>query len=182
MREQVLPKVQWAATRQGEIVYGCPATFELERISPDGEVLRIQLDKPPIIASEEERDWWVRGLEESASLRNPGWKWTGPSLPAERPFFRRILVGKLGRIWTWPGLPGEREIREGREVWISKKTGAFDVFEHDGRFLGSVRLPEGARFRPFPGMYDPFIVGDTVWIFRQDSLDVKYLSKMVVRW
>lgn len=181
-REAFVPKILWSAGRDGELILGCPSKFELEKIDSDQRVLRFSVNKPPFRSSRQERDWFVDGFEKSVRVRVNGWSWTGLPPPLEKPFFRRILVGRYGRIWTWPGLPGVPGTRNGQEVWRPRRTGAFDVFDPDGTFLGSVRLPEGAEFRPFPGLYDPFIAGDTVWIFRQDSLDVKYLSKMVVRW
>jgi hypothetical protein len=61
-------------------------------------------------------------------------------------------------------------------------SGVFDVFELDGRFLGSVALPPELPYRPFPGSDDPIIRGDTIWAVTQDSLDIQYLSRFLVRW
>lgn len=183
-RTAYFPKVTWMATREGGVTLGCPTQFEFESVQPSGQVLRVSLDKSPYPTPSEERDWFVRSIEESAEVTGRAWKWTGPPPPATRPFYSRILVGRHGRIWIWPELPSSKEIVRGRETWRPARTGAFDVFDPDGTFVGSVSLPEGAQYRgsTFEGLFDPFIAWDTVWIFRQDSLDVKYLSKMVIQW
>jgi len=89
------------------------------------------------------------------------------------------------KVWENLGLaehPGTKQVVQGQEVWRPTWTGAFDVFEADGTYRGSVALPEGARFRSHPAVLDPFIAGDTVWLLRFDSLDVPAVSKMLVEW
>ena len=181
-RIRYVPKVTWTASRQGSVIFGCPTKYEFESIDPSGGVLRASLDKPPVKSNPEEIDWIMESMEKVAESVGRSWKWSGPLPPENLPYFSRILIGRYGRIWVWPEHPGTKQVVQGQEVWRPTWTGAFDVFEADGTYRGSVALPEGARFRSHPALFDPFIAGDTVWLLRFDSLDVPAASKMLVEW
>lgn len=181
-RIRYVPKVTWTASRQGSVIFGCPTKYEFESIDPSGGVPRASLDKPAVKSNPEEIDWIMESMEKVAESVGRSWKWSGPLPPENLPYFSRILIGRYGRIWVWPEHPGTKQVVQGQEVWRPTWTGAFDVFEADGTYRGSVALPEGARFRSHPAVLDPFIAGDTVWLLRFDSLDVPAVSKMLVEW
>jgi hypothetical protein len=117
------------------------------------------------------------------------WSWSGPDLPAERPAYQRFIPAADGRIWVWPSqpmspieLPAERPPGLPRTAYQEDRTGAFDVFAADGRWLGAVRLPPDFPYVPWPETLDPCIRGDTLWAVTVDSLDVEYLTRFAVRW
>lgn len=185
IREAMFPMVKWTASRAGEIIYGCPASYEVDRLQPDGRVLRILHHREPTLEPAPSRKAFIEGLEYGMSVTRGAWRWRGPEPPAERPYYDRVIVARDGRLWIWPGYP--REPYEpagfpGRTGWRRPSTGAFDVFAPDGTFLGVVPLPEGADYHPFPGAEDPFIAGDTIWLARRDSMDVLFIDRMLIRW
>lgn len=181
-RELVFPKVKWTATREGEIVIGCPAQYWIDRIQPGGSVTRVSHARAPLMASGEERSSFVQGTEETQRRLIPGWNWTGPEPPVEIPYFQKVLVTRDGRLWVWPGRHRERVVVNGNEGWVEPRTGGFDVFDTTGAFLGVAPLPDGAEYRWYSGFDDPFIAGDTIWLVRRDSLGVPYVDRWFVEW
>jgi hypothetical protein len=181
----MFPKVKWTASPSGEVIVGCPTEYVIDRIQPDGDVIRISHERDPMIEPDGGRRFFVESWEWVRDQQGHDWHWPGPDPPARKPFYDRLLVGRGGRLWVWPGLPTEPIPNQGPPfgtTWRAPRTGAFDVFDVDGRFLGPVLLPDGAEYRPFPGRQEPFVSGDTVWLIRRDSMDVKYIDRMVIRW
>jgi hypothetical protein len=185
IREPMFPKVKWTASRSGEFIIGCPAQYAIDRIQPDGTVRRIVLEQDPISEPRNVRRDFVESWEESLSRRNRDWRWQGPRPPERKPYFHKLIAGRAGRLWVWPGHLRESvkgEFPPFTTYWEDPTTGTFDVFEADGRFLGQVLLPEGVVYQWFPGYEAPYFSGDTVWLVRRDSLDVRYVDRMVIEW
>ena len=192
LREWYFPKVKWALAKTEAAAVGCPASYEFDLIHPDGSVLRISRDWVPVQRSSEERELIVEGVTFSRNrTRSSGdWSWEGERPPEQKPAYDRIVFGREGRIWVWPTQPSIREEipdhlrRPGLRPVDFKVplSGAFDVFDASGEFLGSVRLPADVHYRPFPGIEDPLIRGDTLWAITYDSLDVPYLTQFAVQW
>lgn len=185
LREPFVPKVKWTAGRNGEMVLGCPAEYQIDRVQPDGRVIRILHERDPMAETMEARTAFVESSERSAAARQAGWRWQGPLPPEQKPYYHQLIVGRNGRLWVWPGYPRESyQVAEfpGQTYWRERTTGAFDVFEQDGRYLGPVLLPEGAAYEWYSGYEAPFFAGDTVWLVRRDSLDVQYIDRMIIEW
>jgi hypothetical protein len=192
LRAPYLPKVRWALAPSGTLIAGCSADYVFDLVRDDGTVLRASRDWVPLEASAEERasfrDVITAGQNETNLFRR--WTWRGPDLPEERPAYQRFIVAEDGRIWVWPtharrpeSVPRTLEQRGyPPRVWVDPQTGAFDVFEPSGRWLGTVALPASVPYRPDPGTADPFIRGDTVWAVVVDSLDLEYLARFQVEW
>ena len=184
-REPFFPKIKWTATRSGELVYGCPSEYEIDRVQSGGQVSRIVHRREPMVEPPEVRDAFVESLEQWARLVGRDWQWKGERPPERKPYYHQLIAGRHGRLWVWPA-----HLRESRpnprdpfsRLWLDPRTGTFDVFDRDGRFLGPVLLPEGARFQWFSGWGEPFVAGDTVWLVRRDSLDVEYVDRLLVEW
>jgi len=186
-----IPKPKWTIGSDGSLIVGCPATYEFDVRRPDGSVLRVSRIWKPLIASTEELDAFKLGLTlESRQIGLEDWSFRGPELPRARPAYDRILTATDGRIWVWPTQPRVpwelpvEAVRSGlpERFWQEPGTGAFDVFEPDGRWLGSVRIPPEWPYTPYPDTPDPFIRGDTIWAVTVDSLEVQYLSRYEVDW
>lgn len=192
LRAPYFPKVKWAFSGTGVLAIGCPASYALDLIRPDGTVLRISRAWEPVRVSADERESFVEGQTFSRNRSGyfESWAWQGPRPPEQKPAYQRMFFGEDGRLWVWPAQPSvsrevpERFRQQGAPpvVYGVASTGAFDVFSNDGEYLGAVRLPEEVPYRPFPGRGDPFIRGDTLWALRYDSLDGPYVTKYAVQW
>jgi len=175
-REPWIAKAEWAAGPDGSLAFGCPDRYTFDVIRDDG-VLRVSREWTAVTASAEERAFYE------------GWH-PMPTLPETRPAYARIVLPGDGRIWVWPVQPNRpREIppdlaaRSGvQDGWEISDSGAFDVFERDGRWLGQVALPDGVRYSGYPTRPSMAIRGDTLWAVTRDELDVEYVVRYEVRW
>jgi len=184
-REPMFPKLKWTAGRTGEIVYGCPSEYVVDRLQPDGSLLRIVHQRDPMVEPPEVRSSFVEVYEIFNSRGGNDWSWRGPEPPERKPYYHRLIVGRHGRLWVWPGhlrQPVPNPMPPFSDVWVDPRTGTFDVFDPEGRFLGPVQLPEGITYQWHPGTQAPFFAGDTVWMVRQDSLNVHYIDRMEIQW
>jgi hypothetical protein len=158
----------------GFFVVGISDRYAFTLLRP-GSYLRIERDVAPArVTPGEKRE------EETAATRNmrytdPNWRWNGPAIPDQKPFFEQILPAEDGRIWMLIELEGverddpdydptDPDAVENR--WRARR--AFDVFEVDGTFVGRVEVPED--FSRYP---TPVIRGDLVWAVTRDDLDVQ---------
>ena len=177
-REQWFPKVKWALGPDGRVAFGCPNEFELDVLRPGRELLRISKPWQPARTSEDERAFYEQ------------WWQPLPTLPEHRPAYARIILPPDGRSWVWPEQPAEKfpynedsQRITGRTYgWIAGESGAFEVFEPDGEWLGSVRLPENVHYSGYATTEPIVIRGDTMWAVYQDSLDVEYIGRFEIRW
>jgi hypothetical protein len=99
---------------------------------------------------------------------DPGWIWNADPIPATRPAFDRFHGDRFGRIWVLRNLGGESvegctenpspgDLATIEPCW--REVFGYDIFdEPTGRFLGDVRLPEGAdHFRP-PAFHEDSLI------------------------
>ena len=171
-----LPFAQWSHGRDGSLVFGCSANYEVEVVGPHGGVTRISRPWQPPIMSDQEHTFWSE---------NRG------GVPRERPAYLRLWTSEDGRIWVWPGAMGswrsatpeqlERGFPERLWTYFSSTDG-FDVFEEGGAWLGHLSTPDSWGASPYPGTRDPQFIGDTVWALTTDEYDASYVSKFVIRW
>lgn len=177
VREPFVPKVKWGLGRDGSLLIGCPATYELEVIRTDGTVHRIARAWEPLRIADEHRAFMASEVG------------TGP-LPDERPAYVRLQAFSEGRVWVRPTLPSARvplpdEVVEQFGVthtWEESTRAIFDVFSLEDGWIGTVALPPEARYSGFPTEPPVEIRGDTIWAVVTDSLDVQYVAKYVVDW
>ena len=192
LRAPYIPKVRWALAPSGNLIVGCSVDYSFDIVQRDDTVLRISRDWIPVQASAEERESFqdAMSIERNASRFFQRWAWRGPALPDTRPAYQRFIVAEDGTIWVWPtqarhaeSMPAAlRQRGYPARVWVDSRTGAFDVFEEDGRWLGTVALPPSVPYTADPGTVDPFMRGDTVWAVVVDSLDLEYLARFQVEW
>jgi hypothetical protein len=168
------PEVVWTYSPLGYYVGGVNATYQVDLLRRSNDVLRIQRSVPAVAISDQE----VQAREEAlaASIRRsfPDWSWDGPRVPRTKPAFRDIIVGYDGRIWVVTSQPSRRVASPAgdrvADRW--KEPIAFDAYEPDGRFLGTVAAPEGVLLDPLP-----VFRGDTIWTAYEDEEGVKYVKR-----
>jgi hypothetical protein len=133
-------------------------------------VLRIERNIPPVAVHPEEKleleamnDWRYR--TQGQFMTNDK-----PTVPDTKGVIRDLAVGDDGRIWVKRYVAAEKGdavqgiARQGQEPpppqsW--REPNVHDVFEPDGTFLGSVRLP------PRTGL--SVMRGDKVWAVREGT-------------
>ncbi len=166
----------WTTGRDGGFLVGTNDRYVIEHHETSGRVLRIVRDIAlPRVARDEKaeieaRNDWLR--------RTQGQFMTAeiPPVPDIKPAFRSIAVGEEGRIWVLRYMEAEegeviqRPARPGVEAppasrW--REPVVYDVFEADGTFLGSIRVPDRTTLSVFRG--------DRVWGVRRGDLDEAYV-------
>ena len=166
----------WTVARDGGLLVGVNDRYAIDHYQADGKVLRIVLDIPRtrVLPEEkaeyEERNEWLR--------RTQGQFMTSelPPIPDLKPAFRAIASGEDGRIWVWrhveamkgeatrpPSNPG----MEAPPALSWREPTVYDVFESDGTFLGSVRVPPSTTLDVFRG--------DRVWGVRRGEFGEAYV-------
>lgn len=130
-------------------------TLDLHR---SGQPLRIQRDYTPLRVSGEEGEEW-RALAryfESRSSTEPSTSSERYVIPEVKPAFRDLHTDSEGRIWVRRYVPARQlsandVATPDRPRLTLREPPTFDLFEPDGRFLGTVTLPMNARFRDARG-------------------------------
>ena len=158
----------WAFSPSGGFVVALSDRYRIEHFRPDGNVLRIERDVPPVAIAPEEKaeleamnDWRYRTQGQFMTSDKP-------TVPDVKGVIRGLAVGEDGRIWVRRYAPAEKGdsvpgfAREGQEAPPTRfwhEPNVHDVFEPDGTFLGSVRMP------PRTGL--SVMRGDQVWGVRE---------------
>lgn len=179
------PRAVWTFTPAGEFVTGEGSRYALT-VHRAAAPLRIERDVPPVAVAAAEgddaRDYITGQLRDV----DPSYRWSGPAVPARKPFFGALRTDADGRLWVQRATPGERipddEYAELAAQRAGPPTGrpeppprrwreptAFDVFQPDGRFVGHVRVPPRTTLH--------HMRGDRVWGVQRDELDVPYVVR-----
>lgn len=159
MSRPALARNSVAAVRDGQVVIGSQATWELAEYALDGTLLRrvrlpaeLQVDPADV---ERAIDRYVEAVEPE---RRPGLRAMLERMPepATRPAYGALLADRAGRLWVsdWSVIHTELP-----ERWT--------VLDTDGRWLGAVEMPE--RFYPLD------IGGDWILGTERDAMDVEYV-------
>ena len=159
--------------------------FELHR--PGAPVLRIERPGQPVIplGRGERAEWeaWATSFERreaNPTSSNPNVILPAPrrvdyTIPETKPFFSELRTDSQGRIWvrryvaavSRPGPARPRGDDRPRREWREPPT--FDVFQPDGRFLGTVTLP----FNSY--MYDA--IDRHLWVEVRGDSDESYIVR-----
>jgi hypothetical protein len=174
------PGISWSLSPLGYPVGGVSNRYAVEAFPPDGRVLRMERAAEPVPVSAGERAYQEHMVTRNMRNTDPAWRWAGPPIPATKRAFGSVQTDDDGRIWVRAAVPGEvvpREERpeprpgedqepEGPEPW--REPLVYDVFDSDGRFLGTLPMP--ARFTLHGAR------GDEVWGVQRDELGVDYVA------
>jgi hypothetical protein len=131
--------------------------FELAWTS--GDTLRtITRDWDPLPVTEQDLDQAMEGM---AWFTEMGGKLDRSQIPSTKPAFDSFFVDPLDRVWV-------RRTTAGPET----ENRILDVFDREGRFLGTVELP--FRLADYP---DPIVRGDYMVAVVEDELEVPYVVR-----
>jgi len=158
----------WAFSPLGGFVVALSDRYRIEHFRADGSVLRIERDVPPVALHPEEKaefeamnDWRYRTQGQFMSDDKP-------TVPDKKGVIRGLAVGEDGRIWVTRYVAAEKGDsvqsfeRPGQEpppVRFWHEPNVHDVFEPDGTYLGSVRMPPRTELS--------VMRGDKVWGVRE---------------
>jgi len=148
----------WKLNRDGTIWSLLTGDYRLTQFSQDGDTLRVvtkAFDPLPVTdddleRAEERLDWFVR----------QGGKIDLTKVPSTKPATQWFFSDDVGDLWVVRTLPNSDEARD------------VDVFDPDGRFLGTLTFPFAIRRNPAP-----IIQGNTMWAITQDDLEVPYVVR-----
>lgn len=170
----------WALTGDEGLLFAVNDRYRIERYDRFGALRRVIL-KPfereavtdrdqEIFTDALERIWRDAGVPSQAleTLKS------GIHFAELFPAFFRFLVGPEGTMWVQDVVSPSQmspEEQEGFNPLLSLGSADWDVFDPEGRFLGSVSTPP--RFQPMR------VLGDRVYGVWRDDLDVQYV--MVLR-
>ena len=165
----------------GYVVTGRNDTYEIELRKPEGVVTLHRDIDPARLHPEEHEEWEVfRQLVIGMSRERGGDPQYDPDpIPEVKPFFRDIFAGEDGRIWVFRYVAAEKRDdveplpdRPDRPLLTWREPWTFDVFEHDGTFLGSVEVPE---------LFEPFVFRDQrIWGMLEDADGVERIVRLRV--
>lgn len=168
------PATVWAVTASGGLASAFSAEYRVTVTDPAGGVLRIEKQQAAVPVSEEERRARQEEIVNRMRRTDPGWRWSGPAFPREKPLIRRLHAAEDGRLWVLLHQPSERVEEPASDpqgqtrVSFAEPT-VYDVFDADGSYLGSVRVPPRTTL---------FVMrGDHAWGVARDSLDVQSIRR-----
>lgn len=168
------PEEEWTMSPTGAMIAGVSDDYSFEIHHPDGGVTVAEKDWQPIPLEADEAAWHRENTTAEILEMSPEWVWNGPDLPATKPAFARLSADESGRVWVLRAGAGiynpecsEDPEEDGPPCWTD--TPLLDVFDLEGRFLGSVNAPEEIDiFDDF--FVPPFIKDDLVIAVVEDEL------------
>lgn len=175
------PEPLWEMARDGRIFLAVNSDYRIELRSLDGSVERV-IQKPFRRQAVEEADreallslihetFEQQGAPPSAVQRLI----QGISFADHYPAFVTFFEGPEGSLWVQQVQSAREIAAAGGTLSLEDDLGApdWDVFDHDGRFLGVVTLPP--RFEP------RVVRGNRIYGVQKDELDVQYVVAVEVR-
>ena len=88
------------------------------------------------------------------------------------PAYQSVAFGPAGTIWVQRVKPVSQLSDDDLENWQSARSAEWDVFDRDGRFLGTVAMPQ--RFTPMQ------FRGDEIYGVARDESGVEYVVRLRV--
>lgn len=153
------PRFQMALDPERGIWFGMPSEYRFYLQSPAGDTARM-VERPyrPVAIGRAELADALEGLDQFAQQ---GGRVDRSLIPTQRPAYEAMFVSDSGYVWT---LTASASGEEGHN---------FDVFDAEGRYLGSVwsDVALSTRLRPI-------VRGDLVYAVAVDPLEVPYLVRM----
>lgn len=164
-----------AISPAGYLIWGRNDQYAFHRSLPDRRIVRVsKTDDRPEVSPEERREW--EAILAHLERRNRSEDYPPP--PDRKPYFRSLSADIQGRVWIqrytewthrYEYSPQELEARGDRPTLELRESQTFDVFEPEGRLLGTVRLPPGSQLA--------FARDDQVWAVVEGALGEQYVVR-----
>lgn len=152
---------EWRLSPAGTLWGMLTGEYELFEIAPSGDTLRtITRDFTPLPVTEADMEEARERLE--SFVRNGG-KVDWSKIPDTKPATDDFFFDDQDNVWV---LPVTTQDDAGR---------IFDVFDGDGRFLGTVRSPAPLSMNPAPIFRGGMLYGVT-----EDELEVPYVVRLAI--
>lgn len=151
-----------AALREDRFVVGRSFAWRLEVYGPTGRLLRVvrRTEAPPPVTSDAARrvlEERLQRIEDEEARRRARDGYEALELPERMPAYAGLAIDRQGGLW----------VREYRPPWGAGPE-AWSVFSPEGRWLGTVDLPDGFRATD--------IGPDWILGVRQDALEVEHVE------
>jgi len=135
-----------AMAPDGTLIAGVSDPYRFTMVRPDGSEIVVERAYEPVPIEEAERQEAIRSSQEFMRSYRDTESWEGPPVPEHKPAYVRFMPTRSGELWVIRPGPSEiygHDVLTGDPKW--RDTYTIDAFDHDGRLLGEVELPPGAR-------------------------------------
>lgn len=170
----------FALTAAGDIMTATGEKYEID-VPNGGKTVKIQRAFTPVRVPAEERAEWKALIEANFRQLQPDWSWPSTAIPSVKPAFQSFMGGLDGRVWVslnveserfTPEPPATREANALPPITYRSALQKWDVFEPDGRYIGTVSAPNNVRPRAMRGNF--------AWGIATDDDDVPTLVKLKI--
>lgn len=177
------PGITTTLLNDGGVVGGYADRYVFTIVGAGAKPRQVIREVPAVPVTETEATERRAQLEQNAKRTNPGFRWTGPGIPATKPPFSSISVTDDGRFWVRVAQSAEvipeSELPPLRTDVVptpirltTRDPVAFDVYSADGSLLGRVKLPPRTNvFR---------VRGDTAWGVSRNADEVEFATRFRV--
>lgn len=152
------PAYYWVLDPRGFVWAGVSTTYRLARVRLDGDtVMYVGRAHSPVPVTDAERDSALAPIRDQAGDRfvDPGF------IPDNKPAFDKLVPDEDGFLWVVRALPH------------GEAGSALDVFDPEGRFLGTVQSPVTIS------RYAPTVVRrNAIYAMVRDELEVPYVVRL----
>lgn len=167
----------WAIDHEGRIYSGVNSEYRLKVRSAGGEVERIVArthERRPVTTSDQaEYRRIIEGLWREQGINAQALEMMSQALDFAEfyPAYANFMAGPEGTLWVQRLQTPDEVMERGSDFDIQDMGSAdWDVFDPDGRLLGTVRMPP--RFSPL------LFREDAIYGVLRDDLDVQYVARM----
>lgn len=152
----------WRFSPTGTVWTLLTGHYELTEMTTDGEVLRrVTKDHEPIPVTDEEREQAIENLDWFTSQ---GGQIDRSKFPRSKPATASFFIDDEGNLWVEQQVAASDSDNAGR---------IFDLFDPEGRYLGTLRLPFSLTWsRPEPIVREGILYGVT-----RDEVGVQYVVR-----
>ncbi len=162
-----LPYPLWTLANDASMISGYPDTYAFEREYRDGTVMRIEKNWQPVPVDADEARWYRDRLMAFWRELIPEFVWQAADVPGHKRAYLALFPDHDGRVWVVREVAGERlagcdedpaDLGAYFERPCWRQPYVMEAFSPDGRYLGSVELPDGLRLDVPPEIRDDIVV------------------------